>query len=298
MLALKKQVPSRIVVLALSITLPLLAVGCSDTVAKPGGEPPGTSPQPWLPVSGVGAGDDQLQPSPEETLAQKGVELSVPSLLGRVEDERESLEVRFLSALVLAKTGDESAVAALIDLLQDQEADLRYAAVVGLGGLGSAEAIPSLKASMADPSERVRLAAVGALANLGGDEAARALSEKVTDTDEPSDDVRANAAFSLGDMRVSVAKPWLIDALDDRGLEVRTAAAVALADLGDSRAIPVLIETLKNPGARDWLVVKAIEGLRGLTGLDFGYPKPYWAPATEDERAEALRRWIDWWENQ
>jgi len=294
--------------LAALVTLLLLAVGCDDTAVTPDGEAPGASPQaavetkvsltPPAFIADLEPGEDVLRPSPEEILAEKGIELTLPSLLERVRDEDESLDVRFMSALALGNTGDQSAVPVLIELLHAEEAELRYAAVVALGRLGSVEAVPSLKEALADPSERVRLAAIGALANLGGDEAAYALAEKVTDTDEPSEDVRANAAFYLGDMRASVAKPWLLDALDDPSLEVRTAAAVALADLADTQAIPVLIETLKDPAARDWLVVKAIEGLKELTGLDFGYPKPYWAPATEEERKEAIRRWIEWWENQ
>ncbi len=294
--------------LAALLAAPLLSVGCGDTAVTPDSQVPGISTEaageprahltvpPRVPESAPGG--DVLRPTAEEILVEEGIEVSLPSLLERAGDEDESLEVRFLSALVLGKMGDESAVPVLIELLQGDEAELRRAAVVALGQLESPQVVPSLTQALADSAESVRLAAVGALASLGGDEAAFALAEKVTDTDEPSEDVRANAAFHLGDMQASVARPWLLDALDDASLQVRTAAAVALADLGDSRAIPVLIETLKDTGARDWLVVKAIAGLKELTGLDFGFPKPYWAPATEEEREKAIRGWIEWWENQ
>ena len=139
--------------------------------------------------------------------------------------------------------------------------------------------------------------AVQALGQIGRDEAIAALGEKVMDLNEPSVNIRANAAFRLGQMGLDSAVPWLIAGLKDKSLEVRASSAIALAEFGNREAIPSLIEILKVPNARESLVVKAMNGLKKFTGQDFGYPKKHFAPATKEERDEAIRRWIEWWEN-
>lgn len=243
------------------------------------------------------APDDLLREA-EASLSAAGVALTTPDLIRTLENDEADIVIRFWSAVALGKRGDPSALPALIDTLRNPRPELRAAAALALGELRDPSAVPHLKQMLQDPSINVRSMAVQALGQIGGDKAVTYLGEKLVDTNEPSANIRANAAFRLGKLGATAAEPWLIAALKDQSLEVRTASAVALAEFGSKEAIPTLIEVLQAPSARESLVVDAIFALRKLTDLDFGYPKKYFAPATKEERDNAIKGWIEWWENQ
>lgn len=233
-----------------------------------------------------------------EALGAKGVEVSVSNLITMVRDPTQSEEIRYWSAVGLGGLGDEAASVGLLELLEDDNKNLRYAAATSLGKLRLRSAIPKLREALNDPDAGVRSVAVQGLSYIGTEAAVDALVEKLTDVNEAEDGVRYEAARRLGMMMAFGAEPALLNALNDRSVVLRTGAALALADLGHKAAIPALINVLKDATARESEVVDAIQGLKKLTGLDFGYPKPYFAPATEQEKSEAIRKWIDWWESQ
>ncbi len=241
---------------------------------------------------------DDMHPLPEERLAKEGISLTAPALIAVMQDPNWQEGIRALAALALGRMGDRAVTPDLIEASQKGDWQLRSAAVLALGKLQDTSAMDALRAGLQDASESVRSVTIQALSQIGGDEAIAALGEKLTDAAERSDNIRANAAFRLGNLGQASATPWLFSGLNDASLSVKTASAVALAKLGNADAIPALISVLEEDTARDSLVVKAIKGLRMLTGQDFGYPKPYYAPATKEERNEAIRGWIEWWEQQ
>lgn len=246
----------------------------------------------------IGNAPDDIHPTPEELLLEKGFSVTVPQLIATLKSDDESEDIRFWAALVLGRKGDRSVSYILIDTLRNQSPKLRAGAVLALGDLRDPSALPYLRQTLQDASEPVRSATVQVLGRIDDNEAITALGEKVVDLNESSVNIRVNAAFQLGQMGSTAAEPWLNAGLNDKSLEVRAASAVALAKLGNWKAVPTLIEILRTPNVRESVVVEAIEGLKRLTGQDFGYPKKYFAPATKEERAEAIRKWIEWWENQ
>ena len=252
----------------------------------------------WNPSApAIASPQDDVHPTPEEILQQEGVQVNASSLIERIVNSHERLHIRYWAAIALGRTRDSSGIPALINLLKDNTTELRAAAAISLGKMGDASAIPYLKDALTDPKEVVRGTSVQALGDIGGSSAALALAEKVMDRSEPSDNIRFNAAFRLGLMKERIAIPHLLKAIHDSSLEVRTGAAVALGEMGDQGGVRVLVSTVTTQDAPDWLVVKAIEGLRKLTNEDFGYPKPYFARSTEEERANAIRKWSEWWQS-
>ena len=94
--------------------------------------------------------------------------------------------------------------------------------------------------------------------------------------------VRALAASNLssyGD-EAKVALPDLIKALKDPVNDVRSSAARSLGHLGKDAisAVPFIIEALKTSDT--WLVWSCEDGLRMITGQDFG---------------KDVQKWTDWW---
>lgn len=231
-------------------------------------------------------------------LETRDVDISVPSLTDIVANPEEAGDVRYWAAVALGGLGDRSASAALLELLEHENPDLRYAAVISLGRLGVESAVPSLSEALNDRDAAVRSVAVQALSHVGGRDAVAALIGKVADADEGDEAIRYEAAVRLGRMMAEGAQEALLKELDNESAVLRRGAAIALADLGNQAAIPVLVGVLRDRTAGESEVVDAILGLEQLTGLEFGYPKPFFASATAQERSEAIRGWIDWWESQ
>ncbi len=246
----------------------------------------------------IGNRYDDIRPTPEEILSEKGIPLTFSHLIAALKNEGEEEATRFWAAVALGRMGNRSAVPALIETLESVSSRLRTGAALALGELRDPSALPNLRKALQDSSEGVRSTAVQTISQIGGDEAVSALGEKLTDPNEPSVNIRANAAFLLGKLKLPSAEPWLIAALNDKSLDVRVYSAVALAELGNQVALPILMNTLEMPEARESLVAKSVNGLKKLTGKDFGYTKKYFAPVTKEEKNKAKRRWKEWWKNQ
>jgi hypothetical protein len=84
----------------------------------------------------------------------------------------------------------------------------------------------------------------------------------------------------------------LSEYLDDEQVELRIAAARAAASKGSRTLIPRLIPLLRDTKAG--MAEAAHQALKQLSGQDFG-PKP---GASRDERVQAARQWLDWWNKQ
>ena len=103
---------------------------------------------------------------------QKSTDALIADLKSASEKDR-LIAVRLLPQ----RTGDESKVVpALVEALDDQEADVRISAAIGLGQLGPAakDAIPKLEPLQSDPNARLREAARVALSRIAPDKFSKA----------------------------------------------------------------------------------------------------------------------------
>jgi hypothetical protein len=97
-----------------------------------------------------------------------GKKKSTSELIGNLKssDDRD----RLIAVRLLADHKDDAAevVPALIEALQDNEADIRLSAALGLGSFGESarDAVPALQAAQRDHDARVRRAAGTALSRI------------------------------------------------------------------------------------------------------------------------------------
>ena len=73
----------------------------------------------------------------------------------------------------------------------------------------------------------------------------------------------------------------------------RISAARIIADVSQGWSIPELIKLLEDPDAE--VRYYASRGLERVTGTDLNYGDTYFRDADEKRRAEAVRRWQQWW---
>ncbi|NOZ24275.1 MAG: HEAT repeat domain-containing protein [Planctomycetes bacterium] len=156
--------------------------------------------------------------------------------------------VRTAAFRVLQKTHADELRERLVEMLGDEWAERRYFAAVALGRMGRRPAPRELVLAIQDESPHVRRAAVSALGRIGD---ASCVPELITALKDEDKTVCARAATALMRLRDKRAVPALREALNDESEVVRYLAAEALGRLGDREAIPVLIEAIeKGCGAR------------------------------------------------
>ena len=163
-----------------------------------------------------------------EALARVLGMASAEQVLARSRDERHY--VRAVSALVLARRGDDAALARLLELVRDTHVDVRAAALLALGDKRVEAARDVILVEARVGEGELRLAALRAAGRLGGDGALSALLDGLSDEADP---------------------------------RVRVAAAQGLSLLRDRGAAPILISLLAR-GPEDPAYVHAREGLKLL----------------------------------
>ena len=176
------------------------------------------------------------------------------------------------AAALIGERGDSTFVPALLQLLSDQNKEVRRVAADALGGLGL-PALPGLIATLAhkdyhvveeamgaiekigpaaesalvnalkDDQQRIRFFAARCLGNLGGQSAFIPLRDLLQDPDAL---VRLNAIKALKQIDGEGVMDVLLPALNDPYPSVCQEAVDGLCDLGDARAMPPLIELLYN----------------------------------------------------
>jgi HEAT repeat protein len=82
-------------------------------------------------------------------------------------NDRDFISIRWRAAIALGKTGDPSAVPALITALADENDHVREEVAEALGIIGDDQAIDPLIQALRDPQRGVRLRAVKALEMIG-----------------------------------------------------------------------------------------------------------------------------------
>ena len=131
----------------------------------------------------------------------------------------------------------------IIEMLKDEDAEVRADAAFMLGRLRDKKAIKSLRTLLYDKRTIVRIQAADALCKIGGSEAIRQL---ISATLDATISIRENAAFALGETGDSLGVQPLINLLHDKMISVRIVAIDALAKIRDPRAIPSLYSMLKD----------------------------------------------------
>jgi len=159
----------------------------------------------------------------------------------------------------------EDSVSVLIQMLQDQELNVRVNAATALGQSKEATAVPALTQALhlQDQDETVRASVAEALKKIGSPEALRALKETIPALIQALQDrdpeVRSNAAYTLGGKGEGAvdAVPALIQLLKDQNGDVRSNSAGALGQIGTPEAIkaakgaiPALVQALQNKDIR------------------------------------------------
>jgi HEAT repeat protein len=197
--------------------------------------------------------------------AGKDPALTDPAFTGEVvkvfdEASADDPRVRRYLALALGRIGDRRAVPALLNAVDDADAngsrsdpETQVYAVWALGVIGDAQAVPRLVALARSDDPGLRKAAVHALGAFPGEAAREAL---VTAVSDPVTDVRWNAAVALARHRDPAAVPVLL-AMMDRG---ELAEVPGLSDAQRSEAMVQAVEAAAV--LRDARLDEAIRRLR------------------------------------
>lgn len=197
----------------------------------------------------------KMSESLEESQLQQVIELAIQVLV------RSDFQERWDVAKMFPKLG-ESAIAPLIEILEDEDAELelRWHVARILGELKHPSAVTALVELLqtAEDEDLAQMAAT-ALANLGSF-AVDALASLLV-----NQDTRLLAVRSLAHIRrVETISP-LLSIVDDSQAAVRATAIEALSSFHDARILPVFLKALKDPAA---IVRKeAIVGLSLRTNL-------------------------------
>lgn len=139
----------------------------------------------------------------------------------------------------------ETAIAPLIDLTQDHtiDDDIRWFAARALGDFDHPQAIAALAQLLSDEDEELSQIAAAALAQIGSN-AIQPLSYLLQ-----SDSTRLLAVRALAQIRQQRTIAPLLRVANDRDAQVRQIAVEALASFQDSRILPTLIRALADPVA-------------------------------------------------
>ena len=153
-----------------------------------------------------------------------------------------------VKALEKMNADDEASRERLVDLLLDQDSDVRMDAVVALGRMKVEQAaLPLLENLENDPEGEVRIEVVKALSRINSSQTVERLIHCFKEDGYPGLD-------------------YLVDDLEFNACwEVQSSLMDALAEIGDSRAVEPLIEVLESEGYED-LQESGFQALAKLSG--------------------------------
>ena len=159
-----------------------------------------------------------------------------------------------IKALQTMNADDEVSTARLVDLLLDEDPDVRMDAVVALGWMKVVQAaFPLLQNLEKDPEGEVRIEVVKALSRISSPQTVERLIHCFREDGYPELD-------------------YLVDDLEFNACwEVQSSLMDALAEIGDPRAVEPLIEVLEADGYEDLQEsgFRALAKLSGDTAREF-----------------------------
>lgn len=198
------------------------------------------------PAARKDSGASLAEAEPAAPTQGRGSDTAVPALLTVVNDENAA--VRLAAVRALGQLADPRAIDALVQTLRtDTDAGVREAAAEALGEIDSPRAVPGLIAALgAEKATAVRAKIAWALGEIDDPRAVEALGAAVRD---PEAEVKREAVWALGELESRSAVPMLIPALRDADVETRKRAADALGQLESPDAIDALSAATKDTDA-------------------------------------------------
>ncbi len=157
---------------------------------------------------------------------------------------------RMVALAHLREVPDEDAVPLILQVVDDENLQVRSFAVFALGVKQTEASLPKLLEILTqDPDYGIRADAAGALGYLEDPRAFEALVRAFYEDVEWL--VRFSAAVALGNLKDPRAYEVLLRALDAPEVLLKQAAIAALGEVGDLRALDRILEFAQ---AEDWLV--------------------------------------------
>lgn len=163
-----------------------------------------------------------------------------PKVIPHVQPAVKPADLRGAACEVLIKLGEPS-VPALVDLLDEDDQDVRMAAADALGKIGSRRATPALLKSTRDIAA-VRRIAISSLCTICDPRATDLFIEVLTHTRDDGE-VRARAARALSVVGGPKAIATLTASLGDYDLKVRTSVITGLQRIG-SPAVDAVVAAM------------------------------------------------------
>jgi HEAT repeat protein len=188
------------------------------------------------------------------TLAGQGHAI-VEALVATLREQHENLSV-LSSALDLLAISDIDVVEAVVQLLDDDDANLRIQAALILGERKDVRAIPPLISRLTDPDVNVQFHVIEALGQLHASAACEALTEIAERRDFFLAFPAIHALSRLGHAGVA---PRLVPLLEDELL--RAPVIEALGELGDEDVAVPLVTLLNTSDAPADVIAEALAGL-------------------------------------
>lgn len=203
-----------------------------------------------------------VQEATELSLRQLGGAQAVQSLAPLLRTE--NAQVRNLAMDILRQISHQN-IGAIIELLLDEDTDIRIFAADILGSTGSILAVPHLcQALLQDPEVNVRCQAAVSLGNLSFVEAANCLRQAMNDEEW----VQFSVVEALLKIRSESSIDALIKAMPQSSDLVSSMIADALSEMGNVKAIPLLLRRLEaSPKALRNKIVKAVVRIMGSRTL-------------------------------
>jgi HEAT repeat protein len=224
--------------------------------------------------------DKSVYSAAQENLIEIG-DSSINELLEVLKDE--DAEVRCRATEVLGNIGHPSALSGLMEALKDEDEQVRGKAAWALGKIRSPIAISALLETFNDV-EDVWKETIWALGEIGDATTAPYLIE-LLHNEKLKWSLQGDIAKALGKLGED-AIPDLIEAMSDGDASVREGAAKALGIIGATTAVPFLIDALRD---ENWLVRgKAAEAL-GKIGDSRAVPALIEAVHNDDDEIFSLR---------
>ncbi|MHC1728483.1 MAG: HEAT repeat domain-containing protein [Syntrophobacteraceae bacterium] len=127
-------------------------------------------------ISSLGSSSADTRAQAARMLGERRAKEASQSLVQLLQDDDGN--VRFWTAWALGSIKEQSAVYALIDSLMDRDEGVRYRAVEALGEIGSGKALDALRPCLSDGSERVQKIAQWALRQINGETPQRRIPEE------------------------------------------------------------------------------------------------------------------------
>ena len=160
---------------------------------------------------------------------------------------------RLYGAYVLGLIGNDSAVQPLIQLLKDNDANVRLATIDALGEIGSEKALDQLKLLLSNSESSTRAHAANAVMKIVSSQEADQyqIIRYQTDLNDKSHSVRKKAVEELLQLdRVNDVRYQRIKALsdlEDSAVSVRVAGCQSLGKIGDQKSVSALSQLLSDP---------------------------------------------------